>query len=261
LKEQDAKKEAQKIMLNIFSGANNHVARRIKETPVSEAPFQHCIVDDVLPKEVFKSIHDHWPDDSVLLSLIDTGRTTKYKERFVMLLEDEFFNNLTSTDQKFWVDVGLTVMGSQVVTACYEKFKSLLDKRLQRQNMSFSLNPEMMVVSDRNNYQIGPHTDTEWRFISLLYYLSPDPKYYSYGTCLYEPKDPVIAVDHMRHYEFHDFNLHSRVEYKPNRLVVFPRTNSSFHGVEPVAVDNCDRRLIIVNIRAPEEVILSADED
>ena len=247
-------------MLNIFSGANNYVARRIKETPVLEVPFQHCIIDDALPEAVFNSIHDHWPDDSVLLSLNETGRTTKYKERFVMLLEDEFFNNLNSADQKFWVDVGLTVMGSQVVTACYEKFKKILDGRLPRQHMSFNLNPEMLVVSDRNNYQIGPHTDTEWRFMSLLYYLSPDPKYHSYGTCLYEPKDSAIEVDHRRHYEFQDFNLHSRIDYKPNRLVLFPRTNSSFHGVEPVAVSNCDRRLIIVNIRTPEEAMLDFDE-
>lgn len=188
-----------------------------------------------------------------MMSLPETGRTSSYSERFVMLLDDRFLKKLSAEDAEFWLNVARTVMGPPVITACYHKFQDVLIPRIEHLNQdTVILNPEMLVVSDRSDYKIGPHTDTRARFISLLYYLSPDPKYRSYGTGLYTPKDPAFPVEDRRHYSFEDFNLHSRVDYKSNRVVIFPRTDRSYHGVEPVPVENCDSRLLIVNIRAPE---------
>ncbi len=113
----------------------------------------------------------------------------------------------------------------------------------------------MLVVSDRANYRIKPHTDSPARFISLLYYLSPDLKYQPYGIGLYQPKDEVKLTDPTRHYQFDRFTLHHLVEYRPNRVLIFPRTDKSYHGVQAVDVGNCDRRLLIVNIRTPEGVL------
>ena len=40
------------------------------------------------------------------------------------------------------------------------------------------------------------------------------------------------------------------VEFVPNRLVAFPKTDCCFHGVEPVDLPGIDRRLLIYNVRA-----------
>lgn len=243
-------------MQNIFSGAETYVSDKITEAAVSSVPFAHCVVDNVLPQAVFDEIHRHWPADEIMMRLPDTGRTTSksdaYKERLVMLLDDRFFEEQPEEAAKFWVNVAYAVMSSAVIAACYKKFEPILEKRVSHLGGSGRLDPEMLVVSDRSDYKIGPHTDSRERFLSLLYYLSPEPKYQSYGTGLYKPKDPDIVVNDRLHHPFADFELVKRVEYRPNRLVLFPRTDHSYHGVEPIPVEDCDRRLLIVNIRAPE---------
>ena len=243
-------------MPNIFSGADAHVAQRIADTPVSLAPFQHCVVDNVFPAELFAAIHDNWPSDDVMKSLPDTGRTSSYKERYVMLLNDEFIHKLSEQQAQFWHSMLNVACGAAVIRSCFAKFQGVLLPRIQ--HLKFEdvyLESEMLVISDRDNYAIGPHTDTKGRFISLLYYLSEEPEYASYGTGLYEPLQQEMAVKDNAHYTFKDFKLHTRVDYKPNRVVAFPRSDRSFHGVKPVPVENCDRRLIIVNIKAPQGAV------
>lgn len=243
-------------MSSLFSGADSLIASRINDTPLSLDPFDHCVVDNILPKEMFDAIHARWPSADCMMSLPETGRITsttgKYRDRYVMLLEDRFFEKQTPDNEEFWVSVAQTLMSSAVLLACYKKFEAVLKPRVDHLGQDLTLNPEMLVVSDRSNYFIGPHTDSKARLISLLLYLSPDPQYLSYGTGLYVPKDPELPVDDLKHHSVEDFNLHTRVDFKPNRLVMFPRSDQSYHGVEPVPVEDCDRRLLIINVRAPQ---------
>lgn len=242
-------------MPSIFSGVESHVAGRIDETPASLLPFEHCVVDDVFPPDLFEAIHKRWPSDSVFMPITETGRTGGFSQRQVMLYQSRFFDKLSQADHEFWINVARAAMGGQVTVACYNKFKAVLQPRIKNISGDITLDPELLVVSDRSDYKIGPHTDSPARFVSLLYYLSPDPKYRSYGTGLYQPKDSFNFTNYYEHHDFKDFTLHTRVDFKPNRLVIFPRTNRSYHGVEPVPVESCDRRLLIVNIRAPKGAI------
>jgi len=239
-------------MQNTFSGADQYAGDQIASAPLLTEPFEHCIVDNVLPQPLFEAIHKNWPGDDIMVSLPDTGRVKVYEERFVMLMRDDFLQKLSAEQVEFWLGVMNIVMGSEVITPLLEKFQKVVLPRIAHLPEDATLEPEMLVVSDRTDYAIAPHTDRTDRLISLLYYLSPDPTYASYGTSLYMPKDPRYEFPSSGHYSHDYFNLHTRVGYKPNRLVAFPRSDRSFHGVEPVPVENCDRRLIIVNVRAPE---------
>lgn len=240
-------------MQSTFSGADAFLAQQIAKTPATEDPFEHCVVDDALPQDVFDEIHRRWPSDAAMKPLPETGRPSHYPERYVFLFEDQFLSHMNKADQEFWHKVAYAVMGPSIIHACYNKFEHTLVRRVEHLDQkTITLNPEMLVVSDRKGYRIGPHTDSKARFISMLLYLSPDPKYLSYGTGLYTPKDPQILADDKLHHGFENFDRHTRVDYKPNRMVIFPRSDKSYHGVEPAPVTHCDRRLIIVNIRAPD---------
>ena len=104
------------------------VATKISESPVLRYPFDHCIVDNVFPKNFFNEIHDNWPSDEIMTRLPDTGRTQEYEQRMVMLYEDRFFKNLSDDLRRFWLRVAGHVMGPQVLSMCYRKFKSILSK-------------------------------------------------------------------------------------------------------------------------------------
>ena len=69
------------------------------------------------------------------------------------------------------------------------------------------------------------------------------------GTSLYETKDIdfIKNNDTKGHYPLEHFNLVKKIEFLPNTLFVFPRTNFSFHGVDTINVDNAERHLLLLN--------------
>jgi hypothetical protein len=236
-----------------LESAKEHVSKRIGLTPINTDPFDHCIVDNVFPQDILKALDDYWPSDDVLESLGKTGRATSdaYKERQVMLFEERFLEKLAPQQLEFWKGMANIAMSRKAIMACIQKFHSVIQPRLNELGRDAEIRPYLSVVSDRTGYSIGPHTDTQVRLFSMLFYLSTDSKYLNFGTSFYTPKDPNKERFHRAHYPFSDFNLHSSVDYRPNRLLVFPRSDKSFHGVETVLLGGCDRRLLIVNVQMP----------
>jgi hypothetical protein len=51
------------------------------------------------------------------------------------------------------------------------------------------------------------------------------------------------------HHDSAGFRRISTLEFIPNRLLMFPKSDRCFHGVEPVDLPGIDRRLIIFNVR------------
>jgi hypothetical protein len=81
----------------------------------------------------------------------------------------------------------------------------------------------------------------------LLFYLAPDERAAHLGTSLYRPKTPGFTCPNSVHYPFEDFVRVKTAPYKPNSLLAFVRSDSSFHGVEPLSEQDiaaCSRDLI-----------------
>jgi hypothetical protein len=108
---------------------------------------------------------------------------------------------------------------------------------------------DALLVSDRTDYAIGPHTDAPHRLISFLFYMPDDERFRELGTSLYKHRDPGFWCPGGPHYPFENFNRVGTVEFLPNRLLMFVRTGKSFHGVEPIRRAGVDRRLLINNVR------------
>lgn len=84
------------------------------------------------------------------------------------------------------------------------------------------------LVRDPGGYSLGPHTDDPKKVWAFVYYLMGEN-----GTVLFTPKKHGFEHDGLAHLEFKDFNAVKRFPFKPNSMVGFARTNTSFHGVEP----------------------------
>ena len=66
---------------------------------------------------------------------------------------------------------------------------------------------------------------------------------------MYRPKDPSFVCWGGPHHDYDKFDNVATVEFMPNRLLAFPKTERSFHGVEPIKRPNVDRPLLINNVR------------
>jgi hypothetical protein len=111
---------------------------------------------------------------------------------------------------------------------------------------------DALIISDRTNYGIGPHTDAPQRLLSFLFYLPEDDTLADCGTSIYRPNNPEFSCPGGPHHAFDDFRKIATVGFLPNRLLVFANNAKSFHGVETLMRENLDRRLLIYNVRLPD---------
>lgn len=235
----------------MYSGVEEFVLQRITAAPVLREPFAHCVIDGVFPAEFFEAIIDHWPEEPSWQPLAESGRVGKgnYAERLVVLMNQPGYARLDEERRNFWSrSVGEWLLGPRFRAVLLDKFAADLAAT------SFGARPEKtagdaLIVSDRTNYAIGPHTDAPHRVISLLFYLPEDATFRRFGTSFYEPLDPAFRCKGGPHHSFKRFRRINTIEFVPNRLVAFPKSDRCFHGVEPVDLPGIERRLLIYNVR------------
>lgn len=232
------------------STAEAHLVRRLRSAAVDRAPFPHCVVDDALPEDLFYEMHEHWPEESALSPLADTGRVKGMRERFALVLDEAGLARLPEGTRRFWQEEVLAWLAKPSTwEAMAGKFPGETAARLADAKRIWG---DTLLVSDRENYAIGPHTDAPHRVVSALFYLAQDAWTFAeqIGTVLYRPRQAGMTCAGGPHYGFEGFVAERRVAFLPNRLLLFPKTPTSFHGVEPVRVPRIDRRLLIFNVRA-----------
>jgi hypothetical protein len=227
------------------SGVESYVLSRIAAAPLRREPFAHCIIDGIFPADFYEAIIDHWPEEESWQPLPETGRVGdgNYAERMVVLLNQPGYARLDAGRRSFWQDgVASWLLGSRLRQAVIEKFFA----PAAAANDTVG---DALIVSDRTNYAIGPHTDAPHRVVSLLFYLPEDATFRRFGTSFYLPLDPGFRCPGGPHHPFSLFRRATTVEFVPNRLVMFPKSDRCFHGVEPVDLPGIDRRLLIYNLR------------
>ena len=236
---------------NPHSAVMDAVLARIRACPVLPDPFPYAVIDQVFPPAYYELILKHFPPDTDLIPLSETGRTTGYDERLVGLFNEEHFARLSPASRGFWVGFADWLYDERFMDAVIEHFGPAVAPRLAHlaQRGPVSIQGDALLVSDKTRYAIGPHTDAAHRLITFLFYLPADRRYQALGTSLYRPKNSNFRCAGGPHHPFDRFERHSTVAFLPNRLLLFARTDQSFHGVEPITQTQVERHLLINNIR------------
>ena len=107
----------------------------------------------------------------------------------------------------------------------------------------------MLAVRDLTNYSIGPHTDAPHRLITMLFYCPEDDSRQHLGTSIYWPNDNDFRCRGGPHYPFNRFRKITTMPYKRNSLFAFFKDERSFHGVEPIPDAQCERDLMLYDVR------------
>jgi FkbM family methyltransferase len=237
----------------------HHVLERVARAPVCAAPFPHAVIDDVFPPDYYAEMLRQFPALSSMRPLSETGRVGKddYKERMTTLFEESDFARLSEVQARFWRELADWMYSDTFLHAFVEKFHQALEPRIaavQRAEGQLNVRGDALLVNDQTRYAIGPHTDAPHRLVTFLFYLPSDTSMRELGTSLYRPKQPDFTCWGGPHYPHAQFDQVGRVDFLPNRLLAFPKTERSFHGVEPIARADVNRRLLINNIRLTNRV-------
>jgi FkbM family methyltransferase len=231
-----------------------HVLQKVERALVIEDPCPYIVVDEVFPHDYYEEMLANFPTMDSLRSIADTARIKGggYKERLVVLFTDEEFSRMTANQQRFWRDMASWMYTDQFVNYFIYKFHKYLEPRISKivgAERSLRVKGDALLVNDCTNYAIGPHTDVPRRLVSFLFYLPKDNSLRELGTSLYRPKDREFTCWGGKHHAYEPFDRVATVEFLPNRLMAFPKTETSFHGVEPIKRENVNRPLLINNIR------------
>jgi hypothetical protein len=211
------------------------------------------VIDQIFPEDYYRRMLEMFPAENELIPLSETGRTgTGYKQRMVTLFNDEHFDRMDPRRRGFWSEFARWMYSDGFIDKVTRRFLPWCSNRLteiHERKGRMRVSSDALLVSDRTDYAIGPHTDAPHRLISFLFYLPEDRRYQDLGTSIYRHKDPDFTCPGGPHHKFEDFERLGTVEFIPNRLMCFVRTDRSFHGVETVSRQDVDRRLLINNVR------------
>jgi FkbM family methyltransferase len=237
----------------------HHVLGRLAQAEVTRAPFPHTVIDRILPDDYYADVLRHFPALASMRSLGETGRVGKgtYKERMVTLFTEEDFARLTPEQSDFWRGFADWMYSDTFLNAFVDKFQPALEPRIahiQAAEGQLKVRGDALLVNDQTNYAIGPHTDAPHRLVTFLFYMPPDESMRDFGTSLYVPKEAGFTCWGGPHYPHERFNHAGRVDFLPNRLVAFPKTEHSFHGLEKIEREDVSRTLLINNIRVMNRV-------
>ena len=241
-----------------FSGlprhAETHLSRAISSAGLQPSPFVHAFVRDVFPQSYYDLMRRNLPDPGLLISNGQAGRGDKLQARFVFELKPKYLSTLPDRKRDFWEDFARWILGENLRGCIFNKFSETVRNRSCDWDQ-LELWSDAVLVEDRMTHSIGPHTDHPRKVVSLLFYLPGDESQAHLGTSIYLPKNRTFECSGLAHHPFEKFDRVATFPFIPNALVMFAKTDNSFHGIEPVNDLDCRRRLLMlnVNVRDPRD--------
>jgi hypothetical protein len=225
-----------------------HVVDRIANAPIETAPFPHVYLENIFPADFYAEMRRQIPVRDVYKRISETGRTSgDYERRLILHLKQ--LEALPAEQRRFWRDCAAWLLGSKLASALIRKFRDSLSAAIDKDLRALDYGVEGMLVKDLDGYRIGPHTDVTSRAVSIMFYLPPDDRNERHGTSLYRPRDPALRSDGNLHFEFAPFEKVKTVPYRVNAMFGFPRSDASFHGVEPIGQPGIERDVLLYILR------------
>jgi hypothetical protein len=230
--------------------AELHLSYAIRNAPIREYPFPHCYLQDVFPSDYYEQIQRQLPADQFMLSNGDAGRGTQLKERFVLEMKSQYLQTLPEDNKRFWTEFSRWMLGERFRSCVLGKFTDVIERRFKGvENVEFE--SDAVLVEDRTNHRMVPHTDHPRKALAMLFYLPRSESQAHLGTSIYLPKDRSFVCPGGPHHAPDGFDLLTTFPFLPNSLFMFVKTDNSFHGVEPVNDLDCRRWLLMFNVIAP----------
>jgi hypothetical protein len=221
------------------------IVRRIEAAAVSETPFPHITVDGIFPAALYAEMRRHIPERTFYKPITELQRVIghEYEERLILHLSQ--LDALPATQKGFWRQLTSWLIGSDVASAFARKFAPVIGQNAGKDPRQLNYGVEAMLVKDLDGYKIGPHTDIRRRAVSAMFYLPSDESYEPFGTALYTPIEAGLRSDGREHLKFDAFHKVATMPCRANSMFAFARSDTSFHGVEPIKRPGAERDVLL----------------
>ena len=245
-----------------------HIINKIKKSELFDYPFAHKFVENIFPIEFYNNLLQNLPDKSFFTPIYEKGLVDSparnvgkdySPERFVIDLDPKDLEILPKENKNFLKNLIqilispelLLTTSSQFRLAINDVIKNFTEKQKRdwgTENIEFVA--WFQLVKDFTKFSLGAHTDSPDKFLSFLFYLPSNDSLSKMGTTLYEKSQKGLTYD-KRHYSKEEtkklFVPVKTCPFIPNSLLIFLRSNNSFHGVEEINIMQEERNLLLLN--------------
>ncbi len=223
------------------------LSEKVRSASIRRDPFAHIVIEDIFPSDFYAELRSRLPIDEFYRRFKDSGRVTDTYSPHRWAFAPAQLDQLSGEARAFWAYLFEDVTSNEFTAAIVDKFGA--DLKFGETDGDVRIATETCLMRDQTGYELGPHTDSPAKLVSLLFYLAPDDTHPELGTSLYLPRDRGFFCPGGPHHPFEWFDLVETVPYRPNSMMAFAKSERSFHGVEPVADTSLHRDLLFVDLR------------
>ncbi|WP_339854881.1 hypothetical protein [uncultured Nisaea sp.] len=225
------------------SDPSAHVFSHLRESATRQKPTIFSIIENFFDEDTYASLIGKWPSFQDVESLKLAKEI--YPDRRLLRLSGEQVAAFERQESEVWSMVCTILNSKEMTQTIVKKFPEILLPKLKQASQ---LTVDVRLCEDLNGYTLGPHTDVSYKLYTLLIYAPVDTDHSHFGTRFYEPREAGFTDTGDSHFDFDQFVEVDAAPYRPNTAVLFPRTDSSFHGVLPLDDPDYVRRSIVVNV-------------
>ena len=242
------------------------LVQNISNEKIVNEPFDHKFIENVFPKEFYLDLIENIPNKN-FYTPINEGKTvnpTYADERFIFnYTEKKDIEKLEDKQKIFFKNLQTILFSPKFFDSITSMFKQTLDNRLLNLNEdekklidfpNLKFNFRTALIKDITKYSLGAHTDSFLKFITFLFYIPTNDDLKNNGTSLYKPLKDIKSTNHFSLQQTNENFLKVKTcSFVPNSVLIFPRTNKSFHGVEEVNILQKERNLLLLNYSLVEK--------
>jgi hypothetical protein len=201
-------------------------------------PFHHLEFDRVFPEDVYARMISAMPKASDYRPLPGRNRGNIRADgsstRVKIDLFPEYIRHLTDEKRATWDVVGRALCSSEVQGAFMRGLAPGLERRFGGDFAKVGMYPIPVLTRDIPGYRITPHTDTQWKGITVQLYLPRDASATHIGTIFHErlPDGSLPKAMQMR--------------FAPNTGYAFAVGDDTWHSADPVGTEVESRDSILL---------------
>jgi hypothetical protein len=228
---------------------------------IREYPFSHIYCENVFSDSLYLDLLKHLPPRSCYEAISDVGNVGygDFPERFLFDLTTEGLQKLPSASQEFWQKIVQYFLTYEFRSWLMGKFVDTLEEQYDVMPSENSVFSTLSLIKDFNGYSISPHTDSYTKVLTIIFYLPEDTTLNHAGTDLYVPLNPIFQDSYGTHLPREGFKKVYSLPFKPNSAFIFPRTNTSFHGVDSFQSSEKTRNTLVYTLKLKPSYIENKD--
>ncbi|KAK3275406.1 hypothetical protein CYMTET_16465 [Cymbomonas tetramitiformis] len=216
-----------------------YTVNKLVNTPVVKHPYPYLFIQNIFSPRLYGCMLSKLPKNNKKYQSLQQG-----VKRFVITLANRLKKASGNLDQ-FWNEWLQAFGGEELKEAYLDKFQDTMSLRNIPKAYSGVKDYyrrtywKTKLSRDMEGYEIGPHTDSNDKWVTVLYYLPKDDTLAKTGgTCVVRSKSGKVQLENSdwMNWSDTDFEVVFQAPFSPNSVFAFSPCYGSWHAVRKVNV-------------------------